>query len=289
MLRILIFLAANIAVMLVLGVFLSLIGIDGYLTGTGLDLFSLLVFSAVFGFAGSFISLFLSKWMAKMAMRVQIIKDARDAKSRWLMERVAEQAKKLNMPMPEVGIFPSQDVNAFATGYSKKSALVAVSAGLLSQMRDDEVEAVLAHEMAHIANGDMVTLSLVQGVVNTFVIFLSRIAGYFVDRVVFRNENGHGIGFFITSIVAQIVFGILATPIVMWFSRRREFFADKGSAKLVGKEKMIAALERLKSLHPQPLPDEMMAFGISGGPGKWGALFASHPPIDARIRALRSL
>ena len=289
MLRIGLFLLVNIAVLLVASVALSVLGVGSYLEGTGLNYTSLLIFSAVFGFAGAFVSLFMSRWMAKRAMGVQLIESPSSQKEKWLYDTVTRLCQENKLPMPEVGIFPSPEINAFATGYSQKASLVAVSSGLLQNMTADEAEAVVAHEVAHIANGDMITMTLIQGVVNTFVIFLSRIVGHFVDRVIFKNEEGHGIGFFITSIVAQIVLGILASTITMWFSRHREFHADADSARMVGKEKMIAALKRLQQMHPQPLPDEMMAFGVSGGGSRFGRLFMSHPPLEERIDSLKAL
>jgi len=290
--RILLFLLTNVAIIAVASIAFSIFGFEGYMAknGVDLDLKGLFVFSLVFGFAGSFISLFISKWMAKRSMGVQVITDPRTNQERWLMETVAHQAKIVGIDMPEVGIFPSADVNAFATGARKNSALVAVSSGLLDAMTQDEAEAVLGHEMSHIANGDMVTLTLIQGVVNTFVIFFARIIGHFVDRVLLKNENGHGIGFFISSIIAEIFLGILASTIVMWFSRRREFIADTGGADLAGKEKMIAALQRLQQVHEQPseMPEQMAAFGIRGGLATgMKKLFMSHPPLEARIEALR--
>ena len=289
MLRIGLFLLVNIAVLLVASVALSVLGVGSYLEGTGLNYTSLLIFSAVFGFAGAFVSLFMSRWMAKRAMGVQLIESPSTQKEKWLYDTVTRLCQENKLPMPEVGIFPSPEINAFATGYSQKASLVAVSSGLLQNMTADEAEAVVAHEVAHIANGDMITMTLIQGVVNTFVIFLSRIVGHFVDRVIFKNEEGHRIGFFITSIVAQIVLGILASTITMWFSRHREFHADADSARMVGKEKMIAALKRLQQMHPQPLPDEMMAFGVSGGGSRFGRLFMSHPPLEERIDSLKAL
>ncbi len=284
--RILLFLGTNIAVILLLSVVFNLLGLNGLLAqnGVDLDLGALLVYSAVIGFAGSFISLLLSKFLAKKSMAVQIITQPANATERWLVDTVARQAKQSGIGMPEVGIFPSQAPNAFATGWNKNSALVAVSAGLLQQMTQDEVEAVLGHEVAHVANGDMVTLTLIQGVVNTFVIFLSRVIGHVVDRVVFKVERGHGPAFWIVSLLAQFVLGILASMIVAWFSRYREYRADAGGAELAGRQKMINALKRLQQSQPQSLPDEMAAFGISGS--KMADLFASHPPLDQRIKAL---
>ena len=287
--RVLLLIATNIAIMLVLSIVVSVFGLDRYLTQNGLNLGALLVFSAVLGFGGSFISLLLSKWMAKTAMGVQVIDQARNADEQWLVETVRRQAQSAGIGMPEVGVFDSPDMNAFATGPRRNSALVAVSTGLLRTMRRDEVEAVLGHEVSHVANGDMVTLTLIQGVVNTFVIFLSRVIGYLIDRVVFKTERGHGPAFLISVIVAQLVLGILASMIVMWFSRRREFRADAGGVKLEGREPMIAALERLRQQHPQPLPDQMAAFGISGMMRQGlMRLFMSHPPLEERIAALRA-
>jgi heat shock protein HtpX len=255
----------------------------------GLNLTSLIIFAAVIGFGGSFISLAMSKWMAKRAMGAQVIEKPRNSTEQWLVDTVRRQAKQAGIGMPEVAVYEAPDVNAFATGMSRDSALVAVSTGLLNAMDRNEAEAVLGHEITHVANGDMVTLALIQGVLNTFVIVLSRVIGYFVDRVILKNERGEGIGFFISTMVAQIALGILASMIVMWFSRYREFRADAGGAKLAGREKMIAALERLKIMHePAPLPDQMAAFGISGQrDGGWKRLFMSHPPLDERIAALR--
>jgi len=290
--RILLFVATNVAILLVLSVTLRLLGIDGILDeqNIDLDMYSLLVFSAVLGFSGSLISLALSKFMAKRTMGVRVITQPRDARESWLVETVRRQAQAANIGMPEVGIFDSPEMNAFATGARRNSALVAVSSGLLSGMSQREAEAVLAHEISHVANGDMVTLTLIQGVVNTFVIFLSRIIGHTVDRVVFKTERGHGPAFIITSLIAQVVLGILASMIVMWFSRRREFRADAGGAQLAGREPMIGALERLRQGHPGPLPEQMAAFGISGTLGHGlKRLFMTHPPLEERIAALRSV
>jgi heat shock protein HtpX len=287
--RILLFLGTNIAIMALLSLTFSLFGIQGLLAENGVDLNlqALLVFSAVIGFSGSFISLFISKWMAKRSMGVHVIKDASDQTQRWLIQTVKLQAERANIGMPEVGIFDHPSPNAFATGWNKNNALVAVSTGLLQSMNKKEIEAVLAHEVSHVANGDMVTLTLIQGVVNTFVVFLSRVIGHVVDRVVFKVERGHGPAFYIVSFVAQIVLGILAMTIVMWFSRKREFQADIGGAKLAGKQNMIDALERLKGdTSDAKLPDEMAAFAINAG--KVQRLFASHPPLEDRIQALRN-
>jgi heat shock protein HtpX len=289
--RILLFLGTNIAVLLVLSITASILiralGIEE-MPG-GLNLQSLIIFAAVLGFGGSFISLAMSKWMAKRATGAMVIEQPRNATEQWLFETVRRQAKQAGIGMPEVAVYDAPDINAFATGMKRDAALVAVSTGLLRSMDKDEAEAVLGHEITHVANGDMVTLALIQGVVNTFVIVLSRVVGYFVDRVLLKNERGYGIGFYVSTMVAQVVLGILASMIVMWFSRQREFRADRGGAKLAGREKMIAALERLKAAHePAQLPDQMAAFGISGGrEGGWKHLFMSHPPLDERIAALQ--
>lgn len=250
---------------------------------------SLLLFAAVFGFGGSLMSLAMSKWTAKRFTGAQVIEMPRNAQEHWLVTTVQRQAQQAGIGMPEVAIYHAPDVNAFATGMSKNDALVAVSTGLLNAMTEDEAEAVLAHEVSHIANGDMVTLALIQGVVNTFVIFLSRVIGHMVDRVIFKNEHGHGPAFWITAIVAELVLGILASIIVMWFSRQREFRADAGGASLAGRDKMIAALQRLQMSVNQPhLPDQLSAFGISGGISSGlKSLFMSHPPLEERIAALR--
>lgn len=290
--RIVLFLATNMAIILVLSISLRLLGFEGFLDAQGVDLnlSSLLIFAAVFGFGGSFISLAISKWMAKKTTGAQIIEQPRTATERWLVDTVARQAKQAGIGMPEVAIYPGQEVNAFATGANKNNALVAVSAGLLNSMTQDEAEAVLAHEVSHVANGDMITLSLIQGVVNTFVIFFSRIIGHLVDRVVFKVERGHGPAFWITTIVAEIVLGILASIIVFWFSRQREFRADEGGASLAGTHKMIAALKRLQNNTTEgELPDQLSAFGISGlRKSNFGKLFLSHPPLEHRIAALEA-
>jgi heat shock protein HtpX len=294
MLRLALFFATNIAIMVVISIVFSLLGLEGILAenGTDLNLQALLVLSAVIGFAGSFISLFISKWMAKRTMGVQLIdpQNPGSADASWLISTVQRQAQAANIGMPEVGVFDSSDPNAFATGASKNNALVAVSTGLMQAMSQDEVEAVLAHEVSHVANGDMVTMALIQGVVNTFVIFLSRLVGFFVDRVILKNSRGLGIGYFISSIVAQIVLGILASTIVMAFSRRREFHADAGAASLVGRQKMIAALRRLQGGDAnKDLPEQLAGFGISGKTaGGFMALFRSHPPLEERIAALEN-
>ncbi|MEW6353162.1 MAG: protease HtpX [Pseudomonadota bacterium] len=287
--RILLFLATNIAVLLVLSVSLRLLGVDQILDQQGgLNMTSLIIFAAVIGMGGSFISLAMSKWTAKHMTGARVIERPADATEAWLVDTVKRQAQRVGIGMPEVAIYDAPEPNAFATGMMRDSALVAVSTGLLRSMKQDEVEAVLAHEVSHIANGDMVTLGLIQGVVNTFVIVLSRVIGHLIDRVVFKTERGHGPAFFVTALVAQLVLGILASMIVMWFSRWREFRADAGSARLEGPNKMIAALERLKLVHQSSLPDQMAAFGIFGGSGEGlKRLFMSHPPLDERIAALR--
>jgi heat shock protein HtpX len=296
MLRIGLFLMTNLAVIAVASITLSLLGVGSYLdaSGSGLNLGALLMFCAVFGFAGAFISLFLSKWLAKMSMRVQIIKQARSPEERWLVETVKELADKAGIGMPEVGIFPAQQSNAFATGWNKNNALVAVSQGLLMRFDRNEVRAVLAHEVGHVANGDMVTLTLIQGVVNTFVMFFARIIGHTVDRAVFKTERGHGIGYYITTFVAEIILAILASMIVAWFSRRREYRADEAGAKFADRQSMINALKRLQietqQQVPNQMPDSFKAFGISSGfSSKMAKAFASHPPLEQRIRALQGL
>ncbi|MEC9363436.1 MAG: protease HtpX [Sinimarinibacterium flocculans] len=284
--RIALFLLTNIAVLVVLSVVASIFGVDRFLTQEGLNLQALLIFSAIFGMGGSFISLAMSKWMAKRATGAQVITQPKSSAEMWLLQTVERQARAAGIGMPEVAVYDAPEPNAFATGMNKNAALVAVSTGLLRNMSQDEVEAVLGHEVSHVANGDMVTLALVQGVLNTFVMFLSRVAGYVIDRAVFRTERGIGPGYYITVIVLQIVFGILASMVVAWFSRQREFRADAGGAHLAGKRKMIAALERLKAAHGQStLPENMTAFGISGG--KFAQMFSSHPPLDVRIAALQ--
>ncbi|AEJ01885.1 protease htpX [Nitrosomonas sp. Is79A3] len=287
--RIILFLATNLAIIVVLSITLRLFGFEKILDaqGTGLDINSLLLFASVFGFGGSFMSLALSKWTAKRFTGAQVIEMPRNAQEHWLVTTVQRQAKIAGIGMPEVAIYNAPDVNAFATGMSKNDALVAVSTGLLNTMSQDEAEAVLAHEVSHIANGDMVTLALIQGVVNTFVIFLSRVIGHTIDRVVFKTEEGHGPAFWVTTIIAEIVLGVLASIIVMWFSRQREFRADAGGASLAGRNKMIAALRRLQLTHEQAhLPDQLAAFGISGGSSGLMRLFMSHPPLEERIAAL---
>ena len=291
MLRIALFLGTNFAILLILSVSMSILGIEGVLDeqGVGLDLNSLLIMSSIIGFSGSIISLFISKWMAKKSMGVKIISTPKNDTDKWLLSINKELSQKANINVPEFGIFDSKQPNAFATGSSKNNSLVAVSTGLLVTMNKDEVEAVVAHEICHISNGDMVTMSLIQGIINTFVIFFSRIIGHLVDRLVFKVQRGHGPAYFITSIIAQIVLSILASIIVMWFSRRREYKADSGAALLVGKEKMISALKVLGKQSTDPLPDQMAAFGISGNKKKISSLFSSHPSIEKRISALLNL
>mgnify|MGYP000863771885 CR=1 FL=1 len=289
--RIILFLATNLAVMLVLGITASLLGVNKFLTANGLNLGLLLGFAAVMGFGGAFISLLMSKPMAKWSTGARVIDTPQNSTEFWLVQTVERLAQKAGVSMPEVAVYEGEP-NAFATGASKNASLVAVSTGLLQSMNKEEVEAVLAHEMAHVANGDMVTLTLIQGVVNTFVVFLSRVVGFMVDSFLRRNDNessGPGIGYMVTSMICEIVFGILASIIVAWFSRQREFRADAGAAQLVGTPTpMVNALRRLGGLNPEPLPQNMAASGIAGGGSSWGALFASHPPIEERIAALQS-
>jgi heat shock protein HtpX len=292
MTRILLFLGTNLSVIVLLSITLNVIGAEVFLkeNGIDLDLQFLLIFAAIFGMGGSFISLAMSKWMAKRAMRVQVIEQPRSQTEQWLVETVRRQAREAGIGMPEVGIFDSPQPNAFATGMSKNSSLVAVSSGLMHAMTQDEVEAVLGHEVAHVANGDMVTLALIQGVINTFVIALSRVIGHIVDRVILKNERGYGLGYFATVLVTEIFLALIASTIVMWFSRRREFHADAGGARLAGRQKMIDALRRLKAAsEPKDLPGQLAAFGISGGIGDgFKRLFMSHPPLEERIAALEA-
>lgn len=286
--RIFLFLATNLAVMIVLSISMSVLGVGRYLTDTGMDLGQLLIFSALVGFTGSFISLLLSKWMAKQSTGARVIDPNRPANAReaWLLNTVHQLADRAGIGRPEVAIYDGPP-NAFATGASKNNSLVAVSTGLLQSMTEEEVAAVLGHEVAHIANGDMVTLTLIQGIVNTFVIFLARVVGYFIDKAVLKNENGVGMGYYATVLVCELLFGLLASIIVAWFSRQREYRADAGSAKLMGaREPMVRALARLGGLEAGELPKTFEAAGISGG-RSLGALFASHPPIEDRIRALQ--
>ncbi len=294
MLRIALFLLTNLAVVVIAGIVLSILGVGStHMAGNQLNLQSLLIFCFVFGMVGSLFSLFISKWMAKRSTGTQIIENPRTEEERWLVSTVQELANKAGIKMPEVGIFPSYQSNAFATGWNKNAALVAVSSGLLQRMSRDEVKAVLGHEIGHVANGDMVTLSLIQGVVNTFVMFFSRIIGNFVDRVVFKNEDGPGIAYFVTSMICDLVLGILASTIVMWFSRLREFRADEAGAQLAGKQSMINALRRLQAEHevPDQMPAEMTALAITEGKREgfsFAALFMSHPPLEKRIAALQA-
>lgn len=288
--RIALFVVTNLAILLVLSLALRLLGVERILDqeGVALDLNALLVFAAVLGFGGSLISLAMSKWTAKRMTGAHVITQPSNQVEAWLVDTVRRQAQQAGIGMPEVAIYDAPDVNAFATGMSRNNALVAVSTGLLRSMTRDEAEAVLGHEVSHVANGDMVTLALIQGVVNTFVIFLSRVVGHLVDRVVFKTERGHGPAFWITTIVAQLVLGVLASIIVMWFSRQREFRADAGGAQLAGRQKMIAALERLAGAQAEPLPDQMAAFGISGHIGHGlRRLFMTHPPLEERIATLK--
>jgi len=285
--RIILFIMTNIAIMVVLSITLRLLGVDSLLAenGSDLNIQALVIFSGVIGFGGAFISLFISKWMAKRLTGAVVITEPSSNVEKWLMSTVQKQAGIVGIKMPEVAIFPSSAMNAFATGASKNKSLMAVSQGLLDNMTQGEIEAVVGHEMSHIANGDMVTLTLIQGVVNTFVVFLSRIVGHIVDRVILKNNRGHGIGYFVTVIVAQVVLSILASTIVMYFSRKREFIADTGGADLAGHQNMINALKRLGQVEPEALPEQMAAFGINDK-GGFMALFSSHPPIEARIAAL---
>jgi heat shock protein HtpX len=290
--RILLFLATNMAVLVLVSIVFNLLGLDGILAANGVDLNlqALLVFCAVFGFGGSLISLFISKWMAKRGTGTQVIEQPSNRDEQWLLDTVRELADEAGIGMPEVGIFPSQAANAFATGWNRNDALVAVSAGLLQRFRPEEVRAVMAHEIGHVANGDMITLSLIQGVVNTFVMFLARVIGHTVDRVVFKTERGYGIGYFVVTIVAELVLGFLASMIVFWFSRWREFRADAAGARLTTNADMIAALQRLREEQglPQDLPGELTAFGISEQLKQgFSGLFRSHPPLEDRIRTLQ--
>jgi heat shock protein HtpX len=286
--RIVLFLATNLAILLVLSASMRLLGVEPYLNAQGLNLTALLIFAAVMGFGGAFISLAISKWMAKRSMGVRVIESPANQTERWLVDTVSRFAQRAGIDTPEVGIYDAPDANAFATGMNRNKALIAVSTGLLQQMNREEAEAVLGHEVAHVANGDMVTLALIQGVVNTFVLFLSRIIGQLVDRVIFRTENGQGPAFWVTVIVADLILGILASILVMWFSRQREFRADAGGANLTSRPAMISALQRLGHLHPQALPDKMAAMGIAGDrPHGWRRLFMTHPPLEDRIAALQ--
>ncbi|TWH65023.1 heat shock protein HtpX [Azomonas agilis] len=294
MMRILLFLATNLAVLLIASITLSLVGFNGFMAANGLDLDlkQLLIYCAVFGFAGSLFSLFISKWMAKMSTGTEIITQPRTSHEQWLLQTVEQLSQQAGIRMPEVGIFPAYEANAFATGWNKNDALVAVSQGLLERFSPDEVRAVLAHEIGHVANGDMVTLSLIQGVVNTFVMFFARIIGNFVDKVIFKNEEGNGIAFMVATIIAELVLGILATIIVMWFSRWREYRADAAGAQLASPRAMISALEHLRAEQDVPvhMPDSMTAFGInSAGKSILAGLFMSHPPLEERIATLQRM
>jgi len=285
--RIMLFIMTNVAIMVVLSITLRLLGVDSILAenGSDLNIQALVILSGVIGFGGSFISLLMSKWMAKRMTGAVVITNPTSNIEKWLMRTVEKQAEIVGIKMPEVAIFPSPAMNAFATGASKNKSLVAVSQGLLDNMTQGEVEAVVGHEMSHVANGDMVTLTLIQGVVNTFVVFLSRVVGHVVDRVILKNNQGHGIGYFVTVLVSQVVLSILASTIVMYFSRQREYVADTGGADLAGHQNMIGALKRLGQVEPEALPEQMAAFGINDKNGIM-ALFSSHPPIESRIEAL---
>ena len=290
--RILLFLATNLAVLVLVSIVFNLLGFESILQANGVDLnpSALLVFCALFGFGGSFISLLLSKWLAKRSTGAYIIEQPRNKDEQWLVDTVANLASNAGIKIPEVAIFPSESSNAFATGWNRNDALVAVSAGLLKRFQPNEIRAVLAHEIGHVANGDMVTLSLIQGVVNTFVMFLARIIGHTVDRVVFKTERGYGIGYFVVTIVAEIVLGFLASMLVMAFSRWREYRADAAGAGLTTNGDMVAALQRLQMEQGQPseLPGELTAFGIRPGKSGLADLFRSHPPLEDRIRALQN-
>ncbi|WP_416686333.1 protease HtpX [Candidatus Pseudothioglobus sp. Uisw_041] len=287
--RIFLFLLTNIAIMVILSVTLRVLGVESLLAqnGSDLNLNALVIFSGIFGFGGAFISLAISKWMAKRMTGAIVIDSPSNNVEKWLLDTVKKQSKIVGIKMPEVAIFPSPQMNAFATGASKNKALVAVSQGLLDSMSQGEIEAVVGHEISHVANGDMVTLTLIQGVVNTFVIFFSRVIGHVVDRVILKNQRGHGIGYFVTTIFAQIVLSILASVIVMYFSRKREYVADTGGADLAGHQNMINALKRLGQKEPEALPEQLAAFGIGEKPKTgWRELWSSHPPLEDRIKAL---
>jgi heat shock protein HtpX len=288
--RVLLFLVTNLAVLFVLNITLQVLGVDRMLAETGgMNMGGLLIMAAVLGMGGAFVSLAISKWMAKRAMGARVIEQPQTETEKWLVGTVRRQAEQAGIGMPEVAIFDAPEMNAFATGMNRNNALVAVSSGLLSGMKRAEVEAVLGHEITHVANGDMITLTLIQGVVNTFVIVLSRVVGHVVDKVVFKTQRGYGPAFYVTSIVAQLVLGVFASMIVMAFSRRREFRADAGGARLASAASMIGALEALQAGHAAPLPEQMAAFGIAGGVGGGlKRLFMSHPPIEERIAALRT-
>ena len=287
--RILLFLLTNIAIMVILSITLRILGVDSLLmqNGSDLNINALVIFSGVFGFGGAFISLAISKWVAKRMTGAKVISSPTNNIEKWLIETVENQSKTVGIKMPEVAIFPSSQMNAFATGASRNNALVAVSQGLLDNMTQGEIEAVVGHEMSHVANGDMVTLTLIQGVVNTFVIFFSRVIGHIVDRVILKNQRGYGIGYFVTTIFAQVILSILASVIVMYFSRKREYIADTGGADLAGHQNMINALKRLGQKEPEALPEQLAAFGIGEKPkSNRSQLWSSHPPLEDRIRAL---
>jgi len=289
--RIFLFLITNIAIMVILSITLRILGVDSLLAqnGSDLNINALVIFSGIFGFGGAFISLAISKWMAKRMTGAKVIEQPTNSVESWLLETVEKQASIVGIQMPEVAIFPSSQMNAFATGASKNKALVAVSQGLLDNMSQGEIEAVVGHEMSHVANGDMVTLTLIQGVVNTFVIFFSRVIGHIVDRVILKNQRGYGIGYFVTTIFAQVVLSILASIVVMYFSRKREYIADTGGADLAGHQNMINALKRLARKEPEPLPEQLAAFGIGEKPKTgWSKWWASHPPLENRIKALEA-
>ena len=295
MFRIGIFLMTNLAVMLVAGIMLNLLGVESYIQPYGINFTSLLIFCAIFGFSGAMISLFISKWIAKKSTQTKLIETPETQSQQWLLDTVHDLADQAGIGHPEIGIFPMQQANAFATGWNRNNALVAVSRGLLEKFNRDQTRAVLAHEIGHIANGDMVTLALIQGIINTFVMFFARVIGYSVDKIIFKNQRGHGIGFWVTTIFAEIVLGILASTIVFWFSRRREYRADEMGAKLAGKNSMIAALEHLQQINQpgkEPLPDSLSAFGIAPSNATKlsktiSGLFSTHPPLEERIQALR--
>jgi len=287
--RIFLFLITNIAIMVILSITLRILGVESLLmqNGSDLNINALVIFSGVFGFGGAFISLAISKWMAKRMTGAIVISSPKNNMEKWLIKTVKNQSEIVGIKIPEVAIFPSNQMNAFATGASKNNALVAVSQGLLDNMTQGEIEAVVGHEMSHVANGDMVTLTLIQGVVNTFVIFFSRVIGHVVDRVILKNQRGYGIGYFVTTIFAQVVLSILASIIVMYFSRKREYIADTGGADLAGHQNMINALKRLGKKEPEPLPEQLAAFGIGEKPkSNRSQLWSSHPPLEDRIKAL---
>ncbi|GHS88886.1 protease HtpX [Campylobacterota bacterium] len=293
MMRIALFLLTNFAIIIVASLVLNLLGVGSYISESGLNVTNLLVFCLIYGMIGSFVSLFLSKWLAKFATKTQVIKQPSNNDEIWLVECVRSLAQRSNIGMPEVGVFPANEANAFATGWNRNSALVAVSSGMLNRYSKPEIEAVMAHEISHVANGDMVTLALVQGIINAFVMFFARVIGYVVDRVVLKNEERLGIGYYVTVILAEIVLAILASIIVMWFSRKREFRADEGAAYLVGAPSMIAALAHLQREvgMPSEMPQSLNAFGIAQGANEGfslAKLFSSHPPLEKRIEVLQN-